>query len=97
MPSYNPPVGKLGFDPHADQRGRIIGSNVAIIALTIIFVALRLLSRKLSRAGFWVSDYLLMVYMRLTSAKTVGRSSICRSSGELPCSIESAIGFSDVA
>ena len=51
-----PPIGKPGFDLHADQRGRIIGSYAAIITLTIIFVFLRLLSRKLSRAGYWVSS-----------------------------------------
>ena len=50
----NPPLGKPGFDLHADQRGRIIGSCVAIIVLTITFVILRLLSRRLSRAGLWV-------------------------------------------
>lgn len=47
--------GTPGFDLYADQRGRIIGSSVAILSLSIIFVFLRLLSRKLSRAGYWVS------------------------------------------
>ena len=45
---------KPGFDLYADQRGRIIGSCVAFISLSIVFVFLRLLSRKLSRAGYWV-------------------------------------------
>lgn len=48
------PIGKPGFDLYADQRGRIIGTCAAIISLTFIFVFLRLLSRKLSRAGYWV-------------------------------------------
>ena len=43
-----------GIDLADDQRGRIIASCAVIISLTIIFVFLRLLSRKLSRAGYWV-------------------------------------------
>ena len=43
-------------DLHADQRGRIIGSCVAIFVITDVFVFLRLVSRKLARAGYWVSD-----------------------------------------
>ncbi len=43
------------MDMHADQRGRIIGSCVAIFIITDIFVLLRLVSRKLARAGYWVS------------------------------------------
>ena len=43
-----------GVDRYGDQRGRIIGSYTATIALTFVFVSLRLLSRKLSRAGYWV-------------------------------------------
>ncbi|MDI1487513.1 MAG: hypothetical protein OHK93_006783, partial [Ramalina farinacea] len=41
------------LDLHADQRGRIIGSCVAIFVITDIFVLLRLVSRKLARAGYW--------------------------------------------
>ena len=63
-----PPVGKPGFDLYADQRGRIIGSLAAIITLTVIFVFLRLLSRKLSRAGFWVRSEILDLPFH-TSAK----------------------------
>ena len=43
-----------GIDVNADQRGRIIGSCVAIFIITDIFVLLRLVSRKLARAGYWV-------------------------------------------
>lgn len=50
-----------GIDIYADQRSRIIGSSVAIIVITITSVGLRLLSRKLSRAGFWWDDYLTIV------------------------------------
>ncbi|KAM0798429.1 hypothetical protein BDR22DRAFT_385247 [Usnea florida] len=48
-------------DIHADQRGRIIGSHTATIALTFVFVFLRLLSRKLSRAGYWWDDLLAVI------------------------------------
>ena len=43
-----------GMDINADQRGRIIGSCVAIFVITDISVLLRLVSRKLARAGYWV-------------------------------------------
>lgn len=39
---------------HDNQTKRLIGSSVALIALSTIFVFLRLVSRKLSKAGFWV-------------------------------------------
>lgn len=39
---------------HANQNMRLIGSSAALIALSTIFVLLRLVSRKLSKAGFWV-------------------------------------------
>ena len=39
---------------HADQRGRVIGTCVAIFIITDTFVLLRLVSRKLARAGYWV-------------------------------------------
>lgn len=52
---FAPPYGKPGFDIHGDQRGRIVGTCVAIIIITTTFVFFRLLSRKLSKAGFWVS------------------------------------------
>ena len=55
-------------DIHADQRGRIIGSCVAIFIITDVFVVLRLVSRKLARAGYWVSlgkEILAMVDCRV--------------------------------
>ena len=50
------------------QRGRIIGSCVAIFIITDIFVLLRLVSRKLARAGYWVRslrDEVVMVQTRM--------------------------------
>ena len=52
---FTPPYGKPGFDINGDQRGRIIGTCAVIIVITTAFVFLRLLSRKLSKAGLWVS------------------------------------------
>lgn len=45
----------------ADKRGAIVGSSIATITLTFLFVFLRLLSRKLSRAGYWVRLSLFML------------------------------------
>ncbi len=55
------PFDKPGFDLYADQRGRIIGSLTAILIITTVFTALRLLSRKLARAGFWWDDHLAVI------------------------------------
>lgn len=51
-----PPSGVTGWDEDSPngQTARLIGSSVALIALSTIFVFLRLVSRKLSKAGFWV-------------------------------------------
>lgn len=40
-----------------NETKRLIGSSVVLIALSTIFVLLRLVSRKLSKAGFWVTSY----------------------------------------
>ena len=38
-----------------DRRGEVIGASVTLLILPTVAVALRLLSRWVSRAGFWVS------------------------------------------
>ena len=38
-----------------DRRGEVIGASAALLILPTLAVALRLLSRWISRAGFWVS------------------------------------------
>lgn len=57
-------VSKTAFDVNREQETatamenqslNLIGSSVALLVLSTVFVALRLLSRKLSKAGFWVS------------------------------------------
>lgn len=48
--------GKNDYLPENEsQTKRLIGSSVVLIALSTIFVLLRLLSRRLSKAGFWVT------------------------------------------
>lgn len=64
------PINDLYAD---DQRGRIIGSCVAIFVITDVFVLLRLVSRKLARAGYWVSVEFLAPWRHLMGAgRTVG-------------------------
>lgn len=53
-----------GFNLHADQGDKILGTMVALIALASTFVVLRLTSRHLARAGFWVSATALLPEMR---------------------------------
>ncbi|KAI4169093.1 MAG: hypothetical protein LQ343_005956 [Gyalolechia ehrenbergii] len=50
-----------GFDLYANQQGRIIATSAALIILTAVFVLLRLLSRRLSRAGLWWDDLLAVI------------------------------------
>ena len=45
-----------GIDLYADQKTRIIGSMVALIVLPTLFVIARLVSRKVSHAGYWVIE-----------------------------------------
>lgn len=46
--------GKISTYGHENEKRRLIGSSAVLIALSTIFVILRLVSRKLSKAGFWV-------------------------------------------
>ena len=55
MTAVAPPIGRAGFDLYANEGSRVIGSQATLLVLSTTFVALRLLSRKLSGAGFWVS------------------------------------------
>lgn len=72
MATDAPPIGQPGFNLYADQKGRILGSMIALLVLSTTFVMLRLLSRKLSKAGFWLDDYLIVLAL-------VGQArSICR-------------------
>lgn len=48
-----------GLDLQADQGPRIVTSMIALIVLPTLFVIARLLSRRLSRAGYWYDDLLV--------------------------------------
>ena len=47
-------VAPPGIDLEANQQGRLVSSMIALIILPTIFVILRLISRKVSQAGYWV-------------------------------------------
>ena len=52
----SPPLARLSPSELAqDRRGEVIGASVPLLILPTLAVALRLLSRWMSRAGFWVS------------------------------------------
>ena len=60
MASEAPPLGR-GFNLYASQETRLKASNIALIILPTLFVALRLISRKVSRAGYWWDDGLIIL------------------------------------
>ena len=51
-----PPIPTAAEDPalYANRHGQIISASVALLILPTILVALRVVSRCMSRAGFWV-------------------------------------------
>ena len=61
MAGDEPSIGQSGFSLYADQKGRLVGSMITLLVLSTFFVCLRLLSRKLSKAGFWLDDYLTIL------------------------------------
>lgn len=71
MSSEAPSLDRPGFDLYANQQGRIIGSLTAILIITTLSVALRLLSRKLARAGFWVRNGVQSAYVVDGSASSL--------------------------
>lgn len=56
----NLPPPPSGIDLGASQQSEIIGSITATWALAVICVALRFLARRVSRAGFWWDDWLMV-------------------------------------
>ena len=52
------PVEQPGFKLHANQDTRLRASNIVFIVLPTIFVLLRLVSRRIARAGYWVLNSL---------------------------------------
>ena len=47
---------------YANSNGEIWGASMALLVLPTVFVGLRLVSRYMAGAGFWVSDGHLAVY-----------------------------------
>ncbi len=55
----------MAEDVHASKSGTLIAADATLICLSAIAVALRLLSRRLSRSGLWYDDYAIMFAMVL--------------------------------
>ena len=51
----SPPVNQPGFDLFADQGDKVTSVMIVLMVLSSSFVVLRLLSRKVAHAGYWVS------------------------------------------
>ena len=56
-----PPADQPGFDLYGSHRSRLLGANIVLIILPTTFVILRLASRKVSRAGYWWDDLLIII------------------------------------
>lgn len=65
MANEAPPIGQPGFNLYANQADRLRASNIAFIVIPTIFVILRLVSRKISRAGYWVRHQFSCVSRRV--------------------------------
>lgn len=50
-----------GLDLAADHGPRLVGSMTALIVLPTLFVIARLISRRLSHAGYWWDDLLVII------------------------------------
>lgn len=61
MASKPPPIGQPGFDLYASRQPRLVGVYVALIVIATIFVSLRLCSRRVSGAGVWWDDFLVVL------------------------------------
>lgn len=55
----------MAEDVHASKIPTLIAADVTLICLSAIAVALRFLSRRISGAGFWWDDWVILVAMPL--------------------------------
>ena len=55
----------MAEDVHASKEGRLLAADITLIILSGTAVALRLLSRRLSRVGLWYDDYVIMIALLL--------------------------------
>ena len=66
-----PPV-PPGIDLKANRGPRVIGSTITFIVLPTIFVVLRLISRKVARAGYWVRRIILVLRRECVADRSSG-------------------------
>lgn len=52
-------------DVHASKTGTLVAADITLIVLSATAVGLRLLSRRLSKAGLWYDDYAIIIAMPL--------------------------------
>ena len=50
----------MAEDLKINKQGKLIGVNITLVVLSAIFVALRLLARRIARAGLWYDDYAII-------------------------------------
>ena len=89
MATQAPPIGEPGFNLYANQGKRIRSANIVFIIIPTFFVILRLISRKISRAGYWVRQFessdnertMLMYYVDKVGRFT-DRAGACMSIGD---------------
>ncbi|KAL2046064.1 hypothetical protein N7G274_001511 [Stereocaulon virgatum] len=62
------PPSSPGFDLYANQQERIRISSIVLIILPTIFVILRLVSRGISKAGYWWDDFWIIIALFLCYA-----------------------------
>ena len=62
-------------DLYADKRPLLLGVLITLIALSIIIVALRFLTRRLSGAGYWWDDWLILAAL-VRAKKSTGKERI---------------------
>ena len=58
----------MSAEQRASKQGTLIASNVALICISGLAVAFRLLSRRISKAKLWWDDYTIIVAMPLAWA-----------------------------
>lgn len=70
----------MAEDRHASKSKTLLAADITLIFLSAVGVALRLLSRNLSRAALWDDDYAIIVAMplawMLSVLNLIGRSTL---------------------
>ena len=71
-------------DPHDSRAGQVQSVDIAIICAAISTVVLRLISRRITRAGLWYDDYAMIIALPLALALPV-LNLVGTYRDELPC------------